>query len=1274
MKKSLCILLAIIITVMTASAAMPVSAKDAGDMIGLIEGTYVQGQVVVMFRDDTIVADRAPDNGGPAVGKNYGKMMSAFSAEGKAIAAAGNEADILAQSLGDDFVLEDTLVFADSGLPSDGGLAPSGADADAVQSGDLTVALVSSEKYDTADMIRMLSGNPKVAAVEPNQYIYLTDYDDYALNDTYASYLYQLNSPAAKNTAGAGVNSRGTDPEKALSMNTASAWSKLTGDEDEIVIAVADTGVLDTHEDLKDRMWTNPGNIGLKGEHGYNFYENNENSAYDDVGHGTHCAGMIAAEANNATGVAGAVNGSDVKIMALRILGEKGSSTIYQTLGAYDYILKAKQSGVNIVASNNSWGGTYYSAVFDEAVDRMGEAGILTIIAAGNDSYNLERIWDFPTNTQSDYSVVVGAADITGKPTSFTNYGKTTVDLFAPGLNILSTVAYESYFPFIYTVEELSLTTGYYGEFGADTVVNGGTVTPTTGAKADDGVKSFGSLQYVKQSCLADADLEIADDARLELELVSGVHNFTDNPYRLRITIHDAQYGEEYYLWFPYEKDPLTTGDDNTRFSATYEVGEVEEGYYKSRISVGDVYEDEEGRMAVSNGGVMGNYVSYNRMGLLRHPTNRTELGKAAAPSALLSAEEAQGKQIGFGMRISCMEGENMLWEEGEVHDLVLYLDSVAISKPGAQFDRNTAYDVMSGTSMACPAATGATALLALLNPREEGQSGAEYARALREKLFSCVRTTDEFADLCSTGGYIDLSLLDAHVPAVANAVCDVDNETITLYGENLTQDNTLTYRRILYDVEAAELPEGMTLAYSDDGKTLTIQNAKPLFSTYTEFIVTTPSGLTGKGKFFLVKGQRQFDYVGSRIENYYDDNIPYLITDAGGSALFGYNYETGEVAKFDGAQFYYLPETKLRTALNEYLADNGMSMYDLLNNQNYRYYLLNTGMPLTDGDMLNAFIIFCDIENYLFTLYRGQLDLSEENLHWTFEEVEFFPDDIGSSSTPLTMAVYQGTVYVFSDPDEEGKCAVFSLRDGAWVPEPVMPSGSVCPIVKESSGKLYYMFGTSDDPSLSIDDAFIKDVYSFDGEKWEKAGSIPYIGRYHYDDYSNELVYAPVTTVKNGFVFIGASVDGGGNAFLYNTVTDKVEPLYYSANDTIADCYYHSASCVATKDGIYYIRFCTREYIFSGYDLYLLPADSGAYESAFEDEIILGDADGDGAVSILDATAIQRTLAGLPAEAYNEAAADTDGDGEVTIFDATAIQRWLVNLPANENIGKPIK
>lgn len=140
-------------------------------------------------------------------------------------------------------------------------------------------------------MIEILSENDKIDVAEPNQYLTACStpsYDSYRLNDEYAAYLYQNNSPAAKNTAGKGVDSRGSSPSAAVSVNAASGWKKLTGKEKESVVAVLDTGVNTSHEDLKNVLWNNPGNIGLKGKHGYNFLADNTDIS-DPAGHGTHC-------------------------------------------------------------------------------------------------------------------------------------------------------------------------------------------------------------------------------------------------------------------------------------------------------------------------------------------------------------------------------------------------------------------------------------------------------------------------------------------------------------------------------------------------------------------------------------------------------------------------------------------------------------------------------------------------------------------------------------------------------------------------------------------------------------------------------------------------------------------------------------------------------------------------------------------------------------------------------------------------------------------------
>ena len=210
-------------------------------------------------------------------------------------------------------------------------------------------------------------------------------------------------------------------------------------------------------------MGLNPGNIGLKGTHGYNFAYKNDDPI-DDAGHGTHCAGIIAAQANNGKGVAGIASKANIKIMALKTLaGTFGSSTSYANYGAFNYIHKAVQGGVNVVAVNNSWGGTSYSTIYDDLIDMLGADGVVSVVAAGNDGVDNDNNIYHPANSESDYAVTVGAACMNGKAAAFSNYGKASVDVFAPGVNILSTVSHKSFFPSIYSAQLLNATTEYYG-------------------------------------------------------------------------------------------------------------------------------------------------------------------------------------------------------------------------------------------------------------------------------------------------------------------------------------------------------------------------------------------------------------------------------------------------------------------------------------------------------------------------------------------------------------------------------------------------------------------------------------------------------------------------------------------------------------------------------------------------------------------------------------------------------------------------------------------
>ncbi len=223
------------------------------------------------------------------------------------------------------------------------------------------------------------------------------------------------------------------------------AWTTTTGSSS-VVVAVIDSGVDWHHPDLAANIWTNPGescpgcaNDGIDNDgngyvddvHGWDFV-NNDNDPMDDNGHGTHVAGTIGAVGNNGIGVAG-VNWN-VQIMPLKFIGANGQGTADDAVRA---ILYATRMGA--VVSNNSWGGEDFSQALEDAIADADAHGSLFVAAAGNSARNTDTTPDYPSGFDVPNVLTVGAVDQNDVRAWFSNYGKRTVDLAAPGTNIYST-------------------------------------------------------------------------------------------------------------------------------------------------------------------------------------------------------------------------------------------------------------------------------------------------------------------------------------------------------------------------------------------------------------------------------------------------------------------------------------------------------------------------------------------------------------------------------------------------------------------------------------------------------------------------------------------------------------------------------------------------------------------------------------------------------------------------------------------------------------------
>ncbi|MGH9869967.1 MAG: S8 family serine peptidase [Candidatus Polarisedimenticolia bacterium] len=219
------------------------------------------------------------------------------------------------------------------------------------------------------------------------------------------------------------------------------AWDIVQGSRD-VLVAIIDTGIDYDHPDLAANIWTNPGEIPGNGVdddgngfvddvHGYDF-ANDDGDPFDDHGHGTHVAGTIGAVGNNGIGVVGVC--WEVSLMAIKYLSADGSGATDKAVRAVEY---TTMMGAHL--TSNSWGGGAFSQALYEAIAEAGAAGIAFVAAAGNDGTSNDAEPHYPSSYDLPNVIAVAATDPNDAVPAFSNWGATTVDLAAPGVNILST-------------------------------------------------------------------------------------------------------------------------------------------------------------------------------------------------------------------------------------------------------------------------------------------------------------------------------------------------------------------------------------------------------------------------------------------------------------------------------------------------------------------------------------------------------------------------------------------------------------------------------------------------------------------------------------------------------------------------------------------------------------------------------------------------------------------------------------------------------------------
>lgn len=340
--------------------------------------------------------------------------------------------------------------------------------------------LVQSKTKSTAQLIADLKKDPAVESAEPNYLRYFSA----APNDPDFGKLWALANTGQTLNFISGT--AGADMKFLPAMELANPAAGP------VVVGVIDSGIDRHHTDLISNLWVNPGEIAYNGidddgngkiddVHGYDFVANTNNIT-DSGQHGTHVAGTIGATGNNATGVIG--TNPKAKVITMKVSANGLTISTAGFIGALQYAVQLKQSGVNLVALNASFGGGGFISAEQSAIQAAGNAGIILCVAAGNEASNNDTVPDYPGNYRLPNMIVVAASDQNDNLASFSNYGATMVDLAAPGDNIYSTRPSS-----VSTAFQLG-STGY----ATNSFENSGTSAPITATVYDCGIGNPGQF------------------------------------------------------------------------------------------------------------------------------------------------------------------------------------------------------------------------------------------------------------------------------------------------------------------------------------------------------------------------------------------------------------------------------------------------------------------------------------------------------------------------------------------------------------------------------------------------------------------------------------------------------------------------------------------------------------------------------------------------------------------------------------------------------------
>ncbi|WP_162610973.1 S8 family serine peptidase [Gordonibacter sp. An230] len=648
----------------------------------------------------------------------------------------------------------------------------------------------------------------------------------------------------------------GISADEAVDMGYA-AWpdASAAGGLDEVVVAVIDSGVDASNPDLAPVMWNEGLTSGIaptgkEDEHGFAAAADATAGVTSTTGissyHGTHVAGTIGA-AWDGEGVSGLA--PNARIMAVR-----HNDTLAGMLECFDYVSRARDAGVDVRVTNNSWGfGQGMWRSIDVAVTQVGRQGVVSVFASGNSAFDNDAAASTATTlADNPYAIVVNALDPTGEATAFTQYGETATDVMAPGSTALSTYA--------------------TGEANA--------------ARVTDGPIYLGEED-------ADAVLYESFDAKTRMD--EGVASASGEPVLSFLSEGEGQAGEPV--------GEVVTGGKRFDGEAAYELPYVPPASENPLMSVVSSEVDLSGvaekpthasirYTADFEGGVSG-----IAQAVAAVPVIDEGGGSAWAPlTAQAGSSFGLGGDSWNGLSVELPEDTD--WSHFRIKIFYALLEfsmtggvqavggpaagTLVIDSIGLGSDL-VPYAYMQGTSMACPAVAGAATVIAGQGLADVADDEAKSAEKLAALAKGAAEPDARYGSLCSTGGYATVDGAQNPGPAIM-AVRDANDAV---------------------EVEGYFMPEGATVRLGD--AEAAVVGREDLGGDKARLTVRKPEGFSGGQTVVRVEANGKLTShradLGARADaTYYDQTnlpVPEELTQWGSWQLVG----------FDG-DIYCLPRT----------------------------------------------------------------------------------------------------------------------------------------------------------------------------------------------------------------------------------------------------------------------------------------------------------------------------------------------------------------------------